>query len=106
MQVCVDVGQQAAKYHAFRAIWVQCVPHIKFMTPRTDVCHYCEDFRTRIVRAITETDKTQLMQEFKEHVEKAQQEREYYLHCIKRAEESIAKEELPQYGHYTFDFAQ
>ena len=106
VQVCVDNGLQAAKYHAFRALWLQCVPHIKFMTPRTDVCHYCENFRTQLVRAITETDKTRLTLAFKEHVEMAQEERDYYLLCIKRAEESIAKEEIPQYGHYTFDFAQ
>ena len=72
VQVCAAVGKQAAKYHAFRATWLQCVPHIKFMTPRTDVCHYCEDFRVEIVKAVTEADKTRLAQCFKEHVEEAQ----------------------------------
>ena len=38
------------------------------MTPRTDVCHYCEDFRVEIVKAVTEADKTRLAQGFKEHV--------------------------------------
>ena len=36
----------------------------------------------------------------------AQIEREYYLDCIHKAEDSIANEVDPQYGHYTFDFAQ
>ena len=105
VQACVEEGVQAAKYHAFRAIWLRCVPHIKFMTPRTDVCHYCEDFRVGIVAAVTESDKTKLAHDFQKHVEEAQKEREYYLTCIRRAEESTALG-TPQYCHYTFDFAQ
>ena len=36
----------------------------------------------------------------------AQLERDYYLHCIRKAEESLSNEVEPQYNHYTFDFAQ
>ena len=95
VQVCAAVGKQAAKYHTFCAIWLLCVPHIKFMTPRTDVCHYCEDFRVEIVKAVTEADKTKLAQGFKEHVEEAQKERKFYCDCIKKAEESGTIEDTP-----------
>ena len=45
LEACLASGKQAAKYHSFRSIWLQCLPHIQFMTPRTDVCHYCEEYR-------------------------------------------------------------
>ena len=61
---------------------------------------------TFVFKSVTEAEKTRLAEEFKEHVEIAQLEREYYLQCIKKAEKSVASEEMPQYGHYTFDFAQ
>lgn len=57
----------------------------KFMTLHTDVCHYCEGFRVAIVRAVAETEKARLTQDFKEHSEEAQMERKYYLDCIERA---------------------
>lgn len=69
-------------------------------------CHYCEHFRVKLSCAVIEADKLCLTKEFKEHVELAQKERECYLKCIKKAEESIASEVMPHYGHYTFDFAQ
>ena len=37
VKTCVSAGLQAAKYHAFLGIWHKILPHIKFMTPRTDV---------------------------------------------------------------------
>lgn len=58
-------GRQAVKYHALRQIWLQCVPHIQFMTPRTDVCHHCEEYRVLICKAITEDDKLKLAEESK-----------------------------------------
>ena len=58
------------------------------------------------MKAITEDDKTTMMQAFTRHVEMARSERQYYLDCIHKAEESIGNEYIPQYGHYTFDFAQ
>lgn len=66
---------QAAKYHAFVGIWQKIVPHVKFMTPRTDVCHYCESYRVQIKHAILEFDKIHLSNKFKEHVTTAQKER-------------------------------
>ena len=75
VEACLTSGKHAAKYHSFRHIWLQCLPHVQFMTPRTDVCHYCEEYRVLIVKAISENDKVRLAQEFKEHVAEAQKER-------------------------------
>lgn len=107
IEACSADRLQPAKYHAFRCMWLQCVPHIKFMTPRTDVCHYCENFRAQLMRVVVESEKIQLSQDFQKHVKEAQMEREYYLACISRAETcSTTDGSIPQYGHYTFDFAQ
>ncbi len=65
------------------------IPHIKFLTPRTD--------------AVKESP---LTTEFKQHVKNAQDE--HYLATMKQAKESLTKSETStsRYGHYPFDFAQ
>ena len=78
LQVCAEEGEQAAKYHAFRLIWIKCLPHIKFMTPRTDVCHHCESFRVSLTNSVTETEKITTVQEFTHHIELSRLERQYY----------------------------
>ena len=105
---CVATGKTAAKYHAFRQIWLQCIPHIQFMTPRTDVCHYCENFRVLIPKALSEEDKLSLAHKFQKHVDEAQKEREYYLASIRKSEENLQSSlgSTIRYCHYTFDFAQ
>ena len=107
IEACNASEKQAAKYHAFRQIWLQCVPHIQFMTPRTDVCHHCEEYRVLISKATSEDDKLRFTREFQAHVNAAQKERQYYLDSMKMAEESVANSDgAPLYCHYTFDFAQ
>lgn len=106
-EACISAGERAAKYHAFVSIWHKLLPHIKFMTPRTDVCHYCENFRVQIKSAVDESEKIRLSTEFKEHVTHAQGERDFYLDSIKKAHEQLQETNTPpDYGHYTFDFAQ
>ena len=88
VDACTESEKRAAKYHAFRQIWLQCIPHIQFMTPRTDVCHHCENYRVLISKAVCEDDKLRLAQEFKVHVDEAQNERQHYLDSMKKAEDS------------------
>ena len=107
LEACISTGERAAKYHAFVSIWHKLLPHIKFMTPRTDVCHYCENFRVQIKSAVIESEKVRLSTEFKEHVINAQCERDFYLESIKKAHAQLQESSRsPNYGHYTFDFAQ
>lgn len=60
-----------------------------------------------IYKAITEGDKLTPTQQFKEYVDLAQKEHQYYLDSMKKAEESIkSASETPSYCHYTFGFAK
>lgn len=108
VQSCLEAGIVAAKYHSFRLIWLQCIPHIKFMKPRQDVCQKCDNYRLLIMQSVTEEDKLTYTQQFKEHVEEARKERKYYLDSMTKAEECLASASgsPPSYSHYTFDFAQ
>ena len=74
LQSCLEADRVAVKYHSFCQIWLQCVPHIKFMKPRQDVCQKCDNFRILIMQSTTEADKLTYTQQFKEHVEEAQKE--------------------------------
>ena len=113
---CADI--RPVGYSSFRGIWHQCLPNIKFMTPRTDVCDNCERLRQAVVSARTEEEKTEACRCFSEHIKAAQVEREYYKQCSVAANgELVAKQAHyhPPYMacsqdlfdvHYTFDFAQ
>ena len=90
----------------FLNTWHQCLPHILFMTPRTDVCHYCEGYRIEIQHAFTESKKENLLHRFKTHLEDAQKERDAYLAAIEQSKHANSTSEQPDYVHYTFDFAQ
>ena len=76
------------------------------MTPRSDVCHYCEDYHTAIQCAVSETDKATYLAEFGKHVEDAQKEHNAYIAAIEESKRAIATNSEPNFGHFTFDFAQ
>ena len=78
------------KYKSFVNIWKQCLPDIVFMTPRFDVCAKCEDFRFQLRDAICENAKIKVANEFANHVELAQQERNYYVTAMKRSESLLS----------------
>ena len=65
VQVCTSKNIQAAKYHAFVGICHKIVPHVKFMTPQTDVCHYCESYHVAIKEAVIDTAKICLAKKFR-----------------------------------------
>ena len=44
------------------------------MTPRTDVCETCENFRVLISTAVLEDEKLSLSEQFQSHVNLAQKE--------------------------------
>ena len=71
VEACATVGQ----WPCFSCIWHNNLPHIKFMTPRTDVCHCCEKFWVQLKDAVKES---RLTTEFKQHVKNAQDESEHY----------------------------
>ena len=100
----------------FKSIWLSCLPHIRLMEPRSDVCHKCDNFRKLIMDSVTEEDKLEHTEAYNNHVRKSRQEREFYNACIKASAEELAS--LPEVPsgpqqpcsqefntHYTFDFA-
>ena len=116
---CQEAERAVVGYDSFRGIWHQCLPHIKIMTPRTDVCEKCEDYRRQVVAAVSEAAKVNACEALTAHVHGAQVERDNY-----RAKTVEARQELDALGdelrmppcapcsqalacvHYTFDFAQ
>ena len=101
------------------------MPHVRFMTPRTDVCAVCEDMRQNIQSALTEEEKVSAMAKFQQHIENAQDERQFYKSATVAAKEeydifrgdgrisdcSYGQRPLPcsvpmSKCHYTFDFPE
>ncbi|RUA07217.1 MAG: hypothetical protein DSY43_00315 [Gammaproteobacteria bacterium] len=100
----------------FKSVWSSCVPHIRLMEPRTDVCNKCDQFRKLILDSVTEEDKLTHTQAYNTHVHKARLERQCYNDCIKASCNELRSVEVPagpqqpcsnnlQQTHYTFDFA-
>ncbi len=81
-EACTEKGKTFMQYRSFIDAWHQCLPHIVFMTPRTDVCQTCENYRINIQRAMSEDEKKRLLSEFSMHLEVAQKERDTYLAAI------------------------
>ena len=79
------------KYKSFTSVWKRCLPDIVFMTPRSDVCTTCEQFRIDIRDAISEEDEVKLSTDFAAHIQRAQEEREYYVSSMKKAECELSK---------------
>ena len=115
---CTAAKYRAAGIEIFCNIWHQCVPHIKFMSPRANVCDACEKCRRRVVEAVSEEEKLTASAALSDHVLFAQKEREFYQKKTQEAKEewdAHAAAGLPPHApqsnglqkvHYTFDFAQ
>ena len=99
-KACMQESKPFMQYRGFLDVWHQCIPHVVFMTPRSDVCHYCEDYRTAIQCAVSETDKATHLAEFGKHVEDAQKERDAYLAAIEESKRAIATNSEPNFGHF------
>ena len=125
VRACCESSRTHVGYDVFRSVWHQCMPHVRFMTPRTDVCAVCEDMRQNVQSALTEEEKISRTTEFKLHIENAQDERSFYklttIHakkeydtfrengCINETsyEQCIPPCSMPMTKcHYTFDFAE
>lgn len=113
-----EAGVRSVKLTSFKDIRAKCLPHIRIMTPRTDVCATCEDLRRKVSAAVPEPDKLQACGALTQHVHSAQRERDFYRQCSKDAHDELCSVgDLPEppcapcsndlkMSHYTFDFAQ
>ena len=66
-----------------------CVPWIRFMTPRTDVCNRCELHRQAVKNATNEYEKQESLKRFSEHLESAQLERKLYREATDKATKEL-----------------
>ena len=72
------------------------------MTPRTDVCHFCEDYRTAILHATSDERKRDLLAELAKHLEEAQKEHDDYLAAIEKSKLVTAtSNKHPAFAHVT-----
>ena len=78
VESCRPDNKRAVGLSSFRSIWHQCLPHIQFMTARTDVCHKCEVYRRQVADAVGDAQKLTACTALSDHVVAAQQEREFY----------------------------
>jgi hypothetical protein len=117
IQSTQDTEIRAMGLTSFKNIWQKCCPHIKICTPRQDVCHICEKLRKKIIDAVTEAEKLEASDEFRQHVIDAQSERLVYKQCVDDAKTEMhgfvrpvgpiaATSSTYTKVHYTFDFAQ
>lgn len=75
---------------SFVRLWKSLTPHIKFMTPKSDLCNVCETLRWKIGHTNRSEDKEELLVEYASHTRIAKLEREYYNDNIKKAKENAS----------------
>ena len=72
---CVSTNSTHVGYSVFKALWHNCMPHIRFMMQRTDMCALCENLRQQVQLALSEEEKVTAATDF---IESAQEERMFY----------------------------
>jgi len=75
-------------YHTFCRLWKQMTPHIKFMSPRTDLCDRCEELKNGIRHAPSHKQTTKLVEEYNKHRADADEARQVYRTQISNARET------------------
>ena len=93
---------------SFKDIWLKCCPHIKFISPRDDVCSKCELLRKQISDSVSENDKLEFSEKLAQHIHQCKEERTFYNKCVELSRrefsENVSGENM-QHLHITFDFA-
>ena len=77
-QSCEAENEAYVGLTLFKNLWNECLPHIKILTPRTDICHKCESFRQMVSFTRTETEKVEAVTQFARHLETAKHKRDFY----------------------------
>jgi len=76
------------------------------MSQRTDVCAVCEEYHDKIKTAILGEDKISFASQFADHLSQAPAEHQYYLDKCLESKSELSKNSVPNFAHYTFDFAK
>jgi hypothetical protein len=75
-----ESGYRSVCYKTFMNIWDDLCPHITISKPATDLCQRCQTFSYRLSQSgkLTESDKQDLLNDYADHVQKAQSQRDHY----------------------------
>lgn len=76
-----EINELSISYSTFWHIWQIYLPDIKFLTPRSDLCQICKEFRFN-KRGWTLEEKEQKIAKWYNHTVWAKKEREYYRYCL------------------------
>ncbi|KAK3103697.1 hypothetical protein FSP39_021107 [Pinctada imbricata] len=114
---CEEAGIRHLGLTSFKLLWKDCCPHIKFMSPMSDMGPKCEEHRDAISKAVSMEQKQEAVRLFSEHLTIVQKEREVYNKSV-----GDARVEMTDYVrpagvippcsanltkvHYTMDFSQ
>jgi hypothetical protein len=69
LQRCIEAGVRHLGLTSFKDVWKNCVPHIRIMTPKDDVCQKCEILRKKVADSVSEAEKLQSATLLREHVQ-------------------------------------
>ncbi|XP_060586615.1 uncharacterized protein LOC132742275 [Ruditapes philippinarum] len=116
-QACEESDVRKLGVSSFKNVWKNCIPHIKIMSPKDDVCHKCEQLRHSVMDAVTEQAKLDAANCHREHVQDAQTERQAYMTAVIQAREEMVGYTRPTIPvapistefskvHITFDYSQ
>lgn len=77
---CTEANKRHVGLTTFKLLWKDCCPHIKYMTPRSDICPKCENHRANISTAAGQQEKQEHLQAFTEHLLMVEKERQVVKH--------------------------
>ncbi|KAK3109177.1 hypothetical protein FSP39_024721 [Pinctada imbricata] len=114
---CEEAGIRHLGLTSFKLLWKDCCPHIKFMSPMSDMCPKCEEHRDAISKAVGMEQKQEAVRLFSEHLTIVQKEREVYNKSVDDARVEMTDYVRPAgvippcsatltKVHYTMDFSQ
>ena len=96
----LDSNAPIISYKSFVRLWQNLTPHIKFMTPGTDLCEVCELLKRKLQYAQNINEKYKAELDLKNHQNEAEKERQYYNNNIK------ISNEFKETSHICYDWAQ
>lgn len=73
---CRETENRHVGLTTFKLLWKDCCPHIKYMSPRSDICPKCENYRANISTAAGLQEKQEHLQAFTEHLSLVEKERQ------------------------------
>ncbi|CAG8697955.1 11768_t:CDS:2 [Ambispora leptoticha] len=100
LNIFLDKLFNKISYASFIRLWKELTPHIKFMSPGTDLYELCETLKIQIQSANYDDEKKLLQKKLYDHKKDAEIEREYYRNNI------ITSITLSNMAYICYDFAQ